>query len=349
MIEKRRSKIQGWGVYATQPIPKNKRIIHYAGEKISNQESLQARAALHPTGHIWCFKLTNRTVIDAGVGGNVARFINHSCRPNCYIHINDGHHLDPRRQTDPQGRGADLQLQHRRRGADQVPLPPRVPEPAVTGLPAPPSHVFYLHGFASSPGSTKASYFADRLLAHGVRLRCPDFNVPDFATMTMTRMLEQLSSELDALGPGLVTLMGSSLGGTLAILAAERWPRVDRLVLLAPAVMFAKPGHHLLPPERLAAWRREGAMSFFHYAYGEERPLNVSFYEDSLHYNPFDAAFQQQTLIFQGLRDASVDFRTVERFASMRPNVTLSLLEDDHSLIVSLPRIWQDVQPFLDL
>ena len=38
-------------------------------------------------GHIWCFKLTNRTVRDAGVGGNVARFINHSCRPNCYIHI----------------------------------------------------------------------------------------------------------------------------------------------------------------------------------------------------------------------------------------------------------------------
>src|SRR5882762_815059 len=40
MIERRKSKIHGWGVYATSTIPKNKRIIFYAGEKISNRESL---------------------------------------------------------------------------------------------------------------------------------------------------------------------------------------------------------------------------------------------------------------------------------------------------------------------
>jgi hypothetical protein len=77
-------------VYATQAIPKNKRIIDYAGEKISNQESLKRELRYIKHGHIWCFKLTNRTVIDAGVGGNVARFINHSCRPNCYIDIKKG-------------------------------------------------------------------------------------------------------------------------------------------------------------------------------------------------------------------------------------------------------------------
>ena len=44
MIEKRRSKIQGWGVYATQAISKNTRIIDYAGEKISNQVSLKREA-----------------------------------------------------------------------------------------------------------------------------------------------------------------------------------------------------------------------------------------------------------------------------------------------------------------
>src|SRR3989454_8093123 len=90
MIEKRRSKIHGWGVYATERIPKNTRIIDYAGEKISNQESLRRELRYIKHGHIWCFKLTNRRVIDAGVGGNVARFINHSCQPNCYIHIVDG-------------------------------------------------------------------------------------------------------------------------------------------------------------------------------------------------------------------------------------------------------------------
>ena len=90
MIERRRSRIHRWGVYATTAIPRNTRIIHYAGEKISNQESLKRERRYMRRGHIWCFKLTNRTVIDAGVGGNVARYINHSCRPNSYIDVRDG-------------------------------------------------------------------------------------------------------------------------------------------------------------------------------------------------------------------------------------------------------------------
>ena len=90
MIEKRRSKIHGWGIYATGAIPKNKRIIDYTGQKISSQESLKRERRYIRGGHIWCFKLTNRTVIDASVGGNLARYINHSCRPNCYVHIVDG-------------------------------------------------------------------------------------------------------------------------------------------------------------------------------------------------------------------------------------------------------------------
>jgi len=89
MIERRKSKIHGWGVYSTQVIPKNTRIVDYGGEKISNQESLKREIRYLKTGHIWCFKLTNRTVIDAGVGGNIARFINHSCTPNCHFEVVD--------------------------------------------------------------------------------------------------------------------------------------------------------------------------------------------------------------------------------------------------------------------
>jgi pimeloyl-ACP methyl ester carboxylesterase len=233
-----------------------------------------------------------------------------------------------------------------------VPLPPWLPASPVTlrqAQGAAVRHIFYLHGFASSPKSTKVGYFTARLREHALELRCPDFNEPDFATMTLTRMLEALSSELATLD-GPATLVGSSLGGTLAILAASRFPaRVDRLVLLAPAVMFAKPGHHLLPPERIEEWRRRGALPFFHYAYETERDLQFEFYEDSLRYDAFDADFDQPALIFQGLRDASVDHRTVEAFAKTRPNVTLSLLDDDHQLIASLPRIWNDVAPFFGL
>lgn len=212
-----------------------------------------------------------------------------------------------------------------------------------------PGRVVYLHGFASSAKSTKAAYFAERLREHHVTVDCPDLNEPDFRTLTMTRMLEQLRATM-VRGERPVSLMGSSLGGTLAILAAERFTAdIDRVVLLAPAVMFAKPGHHLLPPERVVEWRAKGALPFFHYGDDQERLLDVGFYDDTLRYDAFGASLPQPTLIFQGLHDTSVDYRTVEAFARTRPNVTLSLLDDDHQLIKSLPRIWNDVAPFLGL
>src|SRR5258706_10858576 len=133
-----------------------------------------------------------------------------------------------------------------------MPLPSRMPAPDLK-----PQHVFYLHGFASSPKSTKVGYFSERLREHGVDVRCPDFNQPDFATLTISRMLDQLGAELAPLDGAPATLLGSSLGGTLPILAAERFAaRIDRLVLMAPAVVFAQPRHPSLPPERLHEWPR---------------------------------------------------------------------------------------------
>ena len=225
-----------------------------------------------------------------------------------------------------------------------MPLPAGLPVPSVI------RHVFYLHGFASGAKSTKAGYFAGRLEERGVQLTSPDFNEPDFTTLTITRMLDRLGHELARAGDEPVAVIGSSLGGALAVLAAGRFAtRIDRLVLLAPAVGFAKPGHHLLPRGRIEEWRRLGAMPFFHYAYNADRPLNFAFYEDSLAYDPFTAVIDQPTIVFQGLRDASVDHQTVEAFARTRPNVTLFLLDDDHQLIASLPRIWEGVAPFLGL
>ena len=87
MIQRRRSSIQGWGVFATRPISKNTRIVDYAGEKITNQESLRREARYLKQGHIWCFKLNHLRARDAAVGGNIARYVNHSCLPNCYTQI----------------------------------------------------------------------------------------------------------------------------------------------------------------------------------------------------------------------------------------------------------------------
>ena len=83
-FELRRSKIQGRGAFATRPIKKGTRIIEYVGERISHPE---ADKRYDDSGmgrhHTFLFSVGRSMVIDAAVGGNDARFINHSCAPNC--------------------------------------------------------------------------------------------------------------------------------------------------------------------------------------------------------------------------------------------------------------------------
>ena len=86
-IVRRRSKLHGWGVFALEPINKNRRIVDYAGELIDHKESLTRETEYLERGEIWCFTVNRRWVRDAHVGGNIGRFINHACRPNCYSQI----------------------------------------------------------------------------------------------------------------------------------------------------------------------------------------------------------------------------------------------------------------------
>jgi SET domain-containing protein len=89
-IVRRRSAIAGAGVYAVDAITRNTRIVDYDGERISHKESARRERAHLKAGKVWCFTVNRRTVVDASVGGNVARFINHACRPNCYSRVVDG-------------------------------------------------------------------------------------------------------------------------------------------------------------------------------------------------------------------------------------------------------------------
>jgi SET domain-containing protein len=86
-IVRRRSRVHGFGVFAAEPIPKNKRIIDYAGELVRNRDSEAREDKYLADGCIWVFRIDRTWSRDAAVGGNVARFINHSCRPNCWIEV----------------------------------------------------------------------------------------------------------------------------------------------------------------------------------------------------------------------------------------------------------------------
>ncbi|QIK80256.1 SET domain-containing protein [Lysobacter sp. HDW10] len=82
-IERRESDIHGNGVFATEDIAKGERVVRYKGTIRSHDEVDEEYGAVDEDGHTFLFTLNDEYVIDANKDGNVARWINHSCQPNC--------------------------------------------------------------------------------------------------------------------------------------------------------------------------------------------------------------------------------------------------------------------------
>lgn len=91
LLAVRNSRIQGRGVFALRRIRKGQRVIEYTGERVTHEEAerrYDEDAMEHP--HTYLFTVDENTVIDATRRGNAARFINHSCDPNCESLNEDG-------------------------------------------------------------------------------------------------------------------------------------------------------------------------------------------------------------------------------------------------------------------
>jgi hypothetical protein len=206
----------------------------------------------------------------------------------------------------------------------------------------------YLHGFASSAGSSKAAFFKARLEARGMTVHCPDLNEPDFSTLTISRMLGQVVEAAAAMPAGPLVLIGSSLGAFVAVQAALKLgAQVDRMVLLAPALDLRGRRMETMGDRTIEQWRATNQLNVFHYGYGRMIPVHFELYSDAAQYDALDAALSMPIQVFQGRRDTAVDPDTVERWASARPNVELHMLDDDHQLHASLDDIWREVERFL--
>jgi hypothetical protein len=199
--------------------------------------------------------------------------------------------------------------------------------------------------------------FAERLGPVGVSVRCPDFNEPEFETLTVSRMVGQLEADMAAQPPGPIALIGSSLGGFVALHAALRQTariaagerpahRIDRLVLLVPALEFGRSSYGTVTPAQVEQWRKTGWLDVFHY--GDNRPARVgsALVDDALGYDSFGTMLKVPTLIFQGSRDALVEPAMVRRYAAKQPYVALRMLDDDHLLMGTIETILDETEAF---
>jgi uncharacterized protein len=202
----------------------------------------------------------------------------------------------------------------------------------------------YLHGFASGPASTKAQLFRARLGEHGATLAIPDL-APDFTHLTVTGMLAIVDELLDR-EPAV--LLGSSLGGYLAALAAARRPgRVRGLVLFAPAFGFVARWEARIGPAAVARWRAAGTTPVYHYGRARDEPLSIALLDDGRRY-PEEPDPVAPALVFAGRHDEAVPLAAVERFVATRPDRrTLVVFDSGHELTDVLDPMWERTKEFL--
>lgn len=97
-IETRRSKIHGSGVFAARNLPANLELLEYKGRRLTHAEADEIYGDSVETGHTFLFTLNDEYIIDANVNGNDARFINHSCDPNCQAFMHEAKDGNPKHQ-----------------------------------------------------------------------------------------------------------------------------------------------------------------------------------------------------------------------------------------------------------
>jgi pimeloyl-ACP methyl ester carboxylesterase len=222
-----------------------------------------------------------------------------------------------------------------------VPLPAWVRDEVV--------RILYLHGFASSARSSKAAFFKQKLHELGVELETPDLNEPDFSTLTIARMVQQVLALLDGRSEPAV-LIGSSLGAFVAVqVALARPAQVKGLILFAPALDFTGNRMKNLGSQGLDEWKRTQRLEVFHYGYGRMMPVHYELYADARRYDCVNAVLNMPIQVFQGRRDDAVDPVAVEQWSRARPNIELHLLDDDHQLTASVDYLWKELRRFLRL
>lgn len=206
--------------------------------------------------------------------------------------------------------------------------------------------VVYLHGFASSPGSTKGRTLAESFAKRGIPFDQPDLNVPTFETLSIRAQLAAVRARIES-SPAPCIVAGSSLGGYVTALLASGAdapldPRVRALLLIAPAFQIAERWRERVGPREMARWRREGNAVHPHYARGVDLPLHIGFLDEADGYDPMPSVTLPVTVV-QGRRDETVPPQIARAWVDRNRHATLVEVDDDHQLAASIPRIDQEL------
>jgi pimeloyl-ACP methyl ester carboxylesterase len=218
--------------------------------------------------------------------------------------------------------------------------------------------VIFVPGFRSVCAGTKATWFEERAVAAGLTYARFDFRGIGeseglFEETTIGREVEDLGLVLDRLDAAPVYLIGSSLGGLVAVLTAQTRPQQVRgCVLIAPAFDFFDRRRDYLGTDGLAEWRERGIVEAVDQYTGETYRLRYDLVADGVARQQavWDHGAPCPVRIFHGMEDEAVPVAASQRFLSEAPcpDCRLTVIDGgDHRLLDHLPTIWEGVGELL--
>jgi len=208
-------------------------------------------------------------------------------------------------------------------------------------------NLVYLHGFASSPNSNKANHITKFFKNKGINIHIPDLNCGNFTDTTISKMLDRISSDIEEINESFI-IVGSSMGGYLAALFAERHKRSPmRLILLAPGFDLCRLFTKWLGEYGIDKWKRDGYFDFLHYSYNSEIPLSYEFYRDLCRHSPYPDIKGIAAHIIHGSRDDVVPVEVSKIFQSKNPQTTIEITNDTHELSSSIDLITNRIDAIL--
>jgi esterase/lipase len=191
----------------------------------------------------------------------------------------------------------------------------------------------YLHGFASGPSSKKALVFKNKFKEIGVSLAVPDLEEGNFKNINLTFQMNILFNLLDKYQNEEVCLVGSSMGGYLAAIAAQKRTNVKAIYLMAPGFNFMdrwmkKLG---LDCEDETSWI--SMIPVFHYRYGVTKLISTRIFKDAKNWSNLKLDREIPVRIVHGIHDEVVSVNESRNFIVDRPWASLKELDADHSLL----------------
>ncbi len=206
--------------------------------------------------------------------------------------------------------------------------------------------LIYLHGFASGPSSSKATRFRNHFETRGVPLLVPDLEGGDFRNLTLSSQMNVIRDVFYKNPAERYGVIGSSMGGYLALLTAQLQPLVRGLYLMCPGINFVSRWKERVNSEIHYKHNIPCLIQVFNYRYNKIMEVNSSLFQDGINWDLEKLDRRLPTRLVHGVHDEVVPVESSRAFHRDHPWVELIEPDSDHGLLSCVDWIVEDAFRF---